>query len=173
MDPRCAFFEQLAMAFARSTNSIVRHDDVSILNRWRLTERFVITGRRCGAAARPKQLRCKAAGQHRSSPFFLFERNAISDWADLFRRREAALGKRRLGDRWERSYCTQRRRSIRFAKDDRPLEDRRLHKRLPLADHNRPVDISIGCSQESFCPVANSLEQPVALNLAKTAASRN
>lgn len=42
-----------------------------------------------------------------------------------------------IKDRLERLCCSQRRQSIRFAKEDRRLENRRLHKPLrPMADHN-------------------------------------
>jgi hypothetical protein len=51
---------------------------------------------------------------------------------------EAAQGRYRLRGRSEHSYCSQGRRSIRFAKEDRPEESHRLHKRLrPLADHSQ------------------------------------
>src|SRR5438132_9501572 len=40
--------------------------------------------------------------------------------------------------RWERSYCSQRRRSIRYARADRHPGTHQLRKQLgPLADHNR------------------------------------
>src|ERR1700681_3096386 len=44
----------------------------------------------------------------------------------------------RCGARWERSYCSQRRRSIRYARADRHPGTHQLRKQLgPLADHNR------------------------------------
>src|SRR5580692_8588049 len=44
----------------------------------------------------------------------------------------------RSGARWERSYCSQRRRSIRYARADRHPGTHQLRKQLgPLADHNR------------------------------------
>jgi hypothetical protein len=90
------------------------------------------------AAAKPKQLRRRVTSQHRSSPFFSFERNAISRLADSSRQREVAPDRHRLEGRSEHSYCSQGRRSIRFAKEDRPEESLRLRKRLrPLADHSQ------------------------------------
>ena len=50
----------------------------------------------------------------------------------------AAPNKHRSGARWERSYCSQRRRSIRYARADRHPGTHQLRKQLgPLADHNR------------------------------------
>src|SRR5580704_8164796 len=64
--------------------------------------------------------------------------NAISRLGDSFRLWGAAPNKHRSGARWERSYCSQRRRSIRYARADRHPGTHQLRKQLgPLADHNR------------------------------------
>ena len=85
----------------------------------------------------PKGLRYTVTGPHRFSQSSLSERSAISRSAGSFHRREVAPGKRRVKDRLERLCCSQRRRSIRFAKENRRLENHRLRKPLrPMADHN-------------------------------------